>query len=143
MTADAEVAIGAPPPTKKKRKKPTPLSRRALDEMRKRGWTAQVVEKWNSHAKVRIDLFGVIDIVAIAPPDEQHDRPRIVGIQVTDGTSHSKHRDKIVAEPRALEWFKAGGRLELWSYSKRGDAGKRKLWTLRVETYAQMAEAQR
>lgn len=135
---DAHLADVEPPPPKKKRKKSTPLTHRALAELRKRGWTAQVVERRLPRTFTTVDLFGVIDVVAIAPPDAQCDYPRIMGIQVTDGTSHANRRTKILAEPRALEWVKAGGRLELWSYSKRGAANKRKLWALRIETYEEM-----
>lgn len=119
-------------PTKKKRKKGTSPTARSLAECRKRGWTAQVVEKWNMHAHVLQDLFGVIDIVAITPAG-------ILGIQATTGSNHASRRTKILAEPRAKLWVDAGGKLELWTWSQRGDAGKRKLWTIRVETYDEMA----
>lgn len=33
--------------------------------LRKDGWLAAVVEKWNPHARVRQDLFGIIDVVAV------------------------------------------------------------------------------
>jgi hypothetical protein len=132
-------------------------TQRSLAECRKRGYTAQVVEKWNSHAKVRVDLFGVIDIVAITPPtpgdrDACHceawnesecacggyqammsDSGRILAIQACAGSSHSARLAKILAEPRAKQWVEAGGLLELWSWSKRGARGKAKRWALRVD----------
>lgn len=129
MTVQApalEAELDAP---KKKRKKPVSMAAKTLAECRKRGWTAGVVEKWNSYVKIRQDLFGCIDIVALTPDG-------ILGIQTTDGTSHAKHVDKILAEPRAKKWVESGGRFELWSWSKRGDRGSRKLWTLRVENMA-------
>ncbi len=107
---------------------------RALAECRRRGWPSQVVERWNAWAKKRIDLFGVIDIVAITPGG-------ILGIQVTSGANHANRREKILAEKNVRAWVDAGGRFELWSYAKRGASGKRKLWTLRVETFAEMKEA--
>jgi hypothetical protein len=131
---------------KKKRKKATSPTKRSLAECRKRGWTAQVVERWNSHAFKRIDLFGCIDIVAITPEG-------IVGIQAASdnaGGGHSDHVKKILAEPRAKAWLAAGARLEVWSWGKRGAASERKLWRLRVEaievsrfeeSLEQMAEA--
>jgi hypothetical protein len=69
----------------------------------------------------RIDLFGVIDIVAI-----QSDG--ILGIQVTTGAHHANRMQKAKAEPRLAAWLVAGARFEVWSWSK-----KRKLWTLRAE----------
>ncbi len=47
---------------KKKRTSPTQLS---LKLMRRLGYMCGIVEKWNMHAKVRQDLFGCIDIVAV------------------------------------------------------------------------------
>lgn len=111
----------------------TSPTQRTLAHCRAQGWPVQVVERWNPHAKVRVDLFGVIDLVAITPTG-------LLGIQACAGASHAARRDKILAEPRAAAWVAAGGRLELWSFSKRGARGERKLWTLRVETYAEMFE---
>lgn len=105
----------------------TSPTQRTLAECRKRGYDVQVVERWNQYARVRVDLFGVIDLVAITPDG-------ILGIQACAGGSHSARRDKISEEPRAARWIQAGAKLEIWSWAKRGDHGKRKLWTLRVET---------
>lgn len=41
---------------------PTQLTLRAL---RKAGYTAAVVEHWNPHAKIRQDLFGIVDVLAV------------------------------------------------------------------------------
>lgn len=116
-------------PAKKKRKKSVTTAHRSLAECRKRKWTAGVVEKWNNHVKIRQDLFGCIDIIALTPNG-------ILAIQSTSGAHHADHVAKILAEPRARKWVEAGGRLELWSWAKRGDRGARKLWTLRVEDVA-------
>jgi len=112
----------------------TSPTQRALAECRRLGYTAQVVERWNQYARVRVDLFGVIDIVALTPAG-------ILGLQVCAGASHSSRRGKILAEPKARSWVNSGGLLELWSWSKRGARGKAKRWTLRTETYQQMQEA--
>jgi hypothetical protein len=104
----------------------TSPTQRTLAECKKRGWIAQVVERWNPHAHVRQDLFGVIDIVAIT-----HDG--LLGIQACAGASHAARMAKCSAEPRAHAWLGAGARLEVWSWAKRGARGKRKVWTLREE----------
>ena len=45
------------------KKSPTQLT---LDKMRKAGCDlVQVVEKWNPHARIRQDLFGIVDVLAI------------------------------------------------------------------------------
>ena len=40
-------------------------TQRSLKLLRDEGYTAQVVERWNPHARVRQDLFGVIDTAAM------------------------------------------------------------------------------
>lgn len=142
IAADADPA--APDAPKAKRKKKTSPTQRTLAELRKRGITAQVVERFNRFPPPgkRVDLFGVIDLVAIVPPVPGAGGS-IAGIQACVGASHAARRDKILAEPRARQWVEAGGRLELWSWSLRGAAGKAKRWTLRVETYAEMVASQR
>ena len=114
---------------KKKRKKAVSTAARTLAECRKRGWTAGTVEKWNPHVRIRQDLFGCIDIIALTADG-------ILAIQSCAGSGHSDHAKKILAEPRAKKWIEAGGRFEVWSWAKRGERGKQKLWTLRVEDVA-------
>lgn len=41
---------------------PTELT---LAHLRRDGWLVAVVEKWNPHARIRQDLFGFIDLIAI------------------------------------------------------------------------------
>jgi len=130
-------------PAKPKRKKSTSPTARTLAECRKRGWPAGVVEKFVRFPPPghHVDLFGVIDLVALVvvhtegKPDVM--ARGVLGIQACAGGNgdHARRRAKILAEPRAKQWVEAGNRLELWSWSKQGAAGKRKLWTLRVEAF--------
>jgi hypothetical protein len=102
-------------------------TKRTLDALRKAGWTVAVVERWNSHAKIRQDLFGFIDVLAIKDGVT-------LAVQACAGSGHSKRRDKILAEPRAALWLRGTGRqLDIWSWSQRGERGKRKVWTPRIE----------
>lgn len=101
-------------------------TQRSLNECRKRGWEVQVVERWNQYARRRIDLFGVIDIVAITPDG-------ILAIQACSGTDHARRRDKVLEEPRAAKWIAAGAKLAIWSWTKKGKADARKLWALRED----------
>lgn len=103
-------------------------TQRTLAYLRDLGWTAQIVEKWVPQARKRVDLFGWIDIIAL-------DRLQnaIVGIQTTSGSNHSARREKGLAEPRMAQWKACGGKLEIISWSKKGKAGKRKVWTMRRE----------
>lgn len=148
---EAEEPTPAPKATPKaKRKKSTSPTQRTLAELRKRGWPAGVVEKFVRFPPPghHVDLFGVLDVVAITtevasmahPLGEEPPRKGTgtLGIQACAGGDHGRRRAKILAESRARLWVEAGNRLELWSWSARGAKGKRKLWTLRVETYAEM-----
>lgn len=105
-------------------------TQRTLALLRKDGWTCAIVERWNPHARIRQDLYGFIDIVAIHP-----DRG-ILGVQACAGASHAARRTKIIQEPRAWLWRKAGGMIDVCSWSKKGAAGKRKMWEARIEHIA-------
>ncbi len=88
--------------------------------LREAGFTCGVVEKWNMHAKIRQDLFGFIDIVAM--------RGDVIGVQATTMANKSSHVDKILAEKRARLWLLAGGRIQLWSWRKLAVKVNRKSW---------------
>jgi hypothetical protein len=101
-------------------------TQRTLKECKRRNWTAGIVERRVPFKQIAIDLFGCIDIV-VATPDG------ILGIQATSGTNHAARMAKARQEPRLAAWLGAGARFEVWSWAKRGDRGKRKLWALRAE----------
>jgi len=103
-------------------------TQRALALCRRHNWTAQVVEKWNPHARIRQDLFGCIDLVMLDDAGLG-----VIGVQVTSGSAHSARVRKSLEEPRLRDWLMAPARFEVWSFAKRGAAGKRKLWTLRAQ----------
>ncbi len=98
---------------------------RTLQFLRSTGITCQVVEKWNPHARVRQDLFGAIDIIALI-------NKSIVGIQATSASNHSARARKASDEPRVWEWIACGGQFVVWSWGKKGGVGKRKEWQMRV-----------
>lgn len=98
---------------------------RTLAECRKRGWEAGVVERWIHASKIRQDLFGVIDLIAL------DDKPGCLGIQATSTGNMVARINKAKAEPRLRTWLERGNRFVVWGWAKRGPAGKRKLWRLR------------
>lgn len=114
--------------TKTKRTSPT---QRTLAELRKCGATVAIVERWNSFAKIRQDLFGFIDVLALLGPN-------IIGVQATTGSNHAARKAKILAEPRALAFVRAGGIIELHSWSETGPRGKKKTWTVRKEDIVEL-----
>lgn len=78
----------------KKRKKPAGLSptQLSLKWLRDSGWTAEVVERWNPHARIRQDLFGFIDIIAIR-------RYETLAVQCTSVDGVSARLKKIRESP--------------------------------------------
>lgn len=111
---------------KKPRKRSISPTQLALAECRRRGWDAEVVEKTLPRCFIKKDLFGVIDVVAMA-------NGTLLALQVTSGPHHANRKDKALAEPRLKRWLLCGGRFAIWSYTLRGMKGRRKLWTLREE----------
>lgn len=102
-------------------------TQRTLKLYRESGYLCAITERWNSYAKIRQDLFGFIDLVAIAPGI-------VVGIQTCAGASHAARREKILALPAARAWLEAGGAIHVVSWSKRKPRGqKRATWANRIE----------
>lgn len=110
-----------------KKKSPTA---RSLEQLRNNGWICQVVERWNAFARVRQDLFGFIDIVAICP------HRGIVGVQSTTASNASARIAKIKAEPKAQIWLNAGGRIIVHGWKKNGKRHEKpRSWSCEVTEY--------
>lgn len=112
------------------RRKPSKVSptQRTLAYCRKLGWTAEVVERWNSHAFKRKDLFGFVDIVAV--DDSGH--VRWLQVTVTDSMTSRIAKIEGDGKMRAIAGaLGSAGSVEVWGWAKRGAKGTRKLWTLR------------
>jgi len=101
-------------------------TQRTLAALRADGWVAQVVEHWNAFARIRQDLWGCIDVLAMR-------EGRILGVQATSGTNVQARMKKSMAEPRLKIWLSAGGEFEVWGWRKVGKKGKRKTWQVRRE----------
>jgi hypothetical protein len=74
---DALTAAVASAPIKRKSKGTSP-TQRSLKHWRDLGYLCAVVEHFNPHVRIRQDLYGFIDILAIKGED-------IVGVQATGG----------------------------------------------------------
>lgn len=105
---DVEAVIAKKKPSK------TSPTKRTLDMCRRQGWTVQVVERWNAFAKIRQDLFGFVDLVAM-------DGTNIIAIQSTSSANMAARITKIKAEPRALTWLQSGGRLFVHGWVQRAN----------------------
>jgi len=103
----------------------TSPTQRSLKLLRDEGYTVQVVEKWQAFAKKRVDLFGCIDIIAI-----KDGVTGVLGVQTTSGSNLAAREKKARAIPALTTFLDAGNSFELHGWSKKGKAGKRKLWTV-------------
>jgi hypothetical protein len=130
-------------PIRKKASKPSlsPVER-SLKYYRDLGLECQKVERWQSFfgrkgagkgpGGVRIDLFGVIDIVAMG--HFMNGVESIFGIQCC-GTSFAEHVTKMVEEPRAKRWIECGGRLILIGWVKKKDGTARLHYVPRIKEF--------
>lgn len=102
-------------------------TQRTLAKLREDGYVCAIVEKWNPYARIRQDLFGFIDVVAIRSTDAG-----VLGIQTTSGSNISARISKIQASPYYQIWKSSGNRIEVWGWSKKGKKGERKTWQVRI-----------
>ncbi len=106
---------------------------RTLAECRRRDWLAAVVEKWlparggMSHGR-RQDLFGCIDVVAIAPGELG-----VLGVQATSRSNVSSRLRKAQDETQDVlcAWLRAGNAFEVWGWGKRAKPVGRRYWRCR------------
>jgi hypothetical protein len=96
-------------------------TQRTLKKLRDDGWMAQVVERWNPHARIRQDLFGVIDVLAIKGNET-------LAIQATTGSATSNRLKKVVESDCAWRMIEAGWRVEVWGWRKLKNRPGGKLW---------------
>ena len=97
----------------------TPTAR-TLQQLRRDGYTAGVVEQWIPRVNIRRDLFGVGDVLAV----RSGEGPLL--IQCTSGAHHANRIAKAKSEIRLRAWFGSGSRFEVWSWAKR-----RNRWVVR------------
>src|SRR5438445_491540 len=103
-------------------------TQRSLALLRRQGALAAVVERWNSYAKVRQDLWRFGDILAAT-------KEGIVIIQACRTDDQARRLEKIKSDtvwPKAHQWLKAGGKIEVWGWAIRGAQGTRKRATLTI-----------
>lgn len=96
-------------------KSPTQRTKEALEAQGCK--LVAIVERWNNHARIRQDLFGFIDILAL--------RNGVwVGIQATSGSNMSA-RVKKCLEHENLPYFLEASEFEVWAWTVKRRKGKR------------------
>ena len=89
-------------------------TQRTLAQLRKDGFMAAVVERWNQYASIRQDLFGFIDVLAVSPDET-------LAVQSTVTGALANHIDKLKGEcaEAVARWLASGKRsLEAWGWGK-------------------------
>ena len=93
----------------------------SLKLLREEGYTAAVVEFWNSFVARRQDLFGIFDIIALRDNE-------VLFVQTTS-LSNVSHRVKKITDSEHLGAIrKAGVRMEVHGWAKRKIEGRVR-WT--------------
>jgi hypothetical protein len=99
----------------------TSPTQRSLALLRQEGYRAEVVERWNPHARVRQDLFTIIDIVAIG-------NGHTVGVQTTTKSNMKARHDKIVECEAYPDLVRAGWKIIVHGWYRDKD----KRWTVKT-----------
>lgn len=86
-------------------------TQRTLAKLRKEGYRAAVVEKWNPHAKIRQDLFGVVDVLAIREGET-------LAVQSTSGSNVASRVHKIEESDALADIREAGWRFVVHGWRK-------------------------
>ena len=77
---------------------------------------------------IKVDLFNFADLLAIGAG-----KFGVLAIQATGGGGNGRKRIRKIFENKyAPVWLRAGNRIQVWEWNKRGAEGKRKLWTPKI-----------
>lgn len=100
-------------------------TQRSLEDLRGRGYVAEVVEKWIPATRRRKDLFGFGDILALRPGDIER-APEVVLVQTTSDHNVAARIAKIAEAEHVAAVRGAGVRILVHGWRK---VGRR--WRLR------------
>jgi len=91
-------------------------TQRTLKYLRGMGYTAVITERWNQWAKVRQDLFGIVDVLAVRVGET-------LAVQCTSAPNVSSRVNKIADHESTPRLREAGWKIEVhgWTKGKRGD----------------------
>ena len=99
----------------------TSPTQRSLRYLRDEGWPlVEIVEHWNPHAKVRHDLFGFVDLLAVGPKG-------VLAVQTTTSDNVAARVRKIAEHPNIAAVREAGIAVHVHGWRRAGRA-----WALRT-----------
>jgi hypothetical protein len=98
---------------------PTQRSKGLLEE---NGYLVAIVEHWNPWAKVRQDLYGIADLLAVRPNET-------VAIQTTTYPHMMERVEKILASPNRVRLLDAGWHIIVHGWKAPNKSTR--TWTLR------------
>lgn len=117
---------------------------RTIAALEAEGYLVDITER-RITSKIKKDLFGFIDVVALAPAGSVtwggrvHETRKggLLGVQITSGSNHAARRKKILNECRdaAIWWLNCRNRIQVRSWSKRvvRRGQPKRVWVERVE----------
>jgi hypothetical protein len=102
------------------------LTVKSRDRLKAEGFAlVETVERWCSFARVKHDLFTIIDVLAVGAGET-------LAVQVTSRDNMSSRRKKIYESPAFPELVRAGWRIELHGWSK-----EKNRWQVKVEVLSE------
>ena len=87
-------------------------TQRSMDLLRERGVFVDKTEHWNAFARRRQDLFGIIDVLGIAPDGTT------IAVQTTSASNVSSRIRKIADAPVTVLLRKAGWKIVVHGWRK-------------------------
>jgi len=99
-----------------------------LARLRRLGFTAAVVERWVPHRAIRVDLFGIGDVLAVHPRDRA-----VLLVQCTSDAHVSDRLKRVQGRPELPALLSAGVAVEVWGWSLRAGRWCLRRVALRVE----------
>ncbi len=102
-------------------------TQRSKAKLQSEGYLVAIVERWNMYARVRQDLFGFIDLLALKGDET-------LAVQTTSGSNVSARIAKIRATQASAIWLESPSRkIVVHGWRLCGPRGKRKKWECREE----------
>lgn len=89
---------------------PSP-TQRTRSKLREEGYLTEIVERWNPHARVRHDLFGIIDVLAVRGEET-------LAVQCTSGSGVAARVHKLKDSDSLPVLLAAGWQVQVWGWRK-------------------------